>query len=169
MPQAGLRPDAPVGERCAMAADFLLKIDGIGGDSGREGHEGAIEVISWSWGVSRSRSVTGGGPAGRPDLDELQVVTTVSGASPQLVESCVTGRSHANAQLVAVRHGFDGRDFEFLRYDLGEVAITNVEHGDDDDGEPTEELALTYRSLTITYVAQDEDGSAGRQTTFSHP
>lgn len=154
-----------------MAIEYLLRIDGINGDSTRRGFEGAIEVISWSWGVSQ----IGGGPghgagaaAGRPDFDELQVVAAVSSASPQLVESCVTGRHHRTAALTGLRSGGDA-DLEFVRYELGDVTVTSIEHGDADDGEPVEELALAYREFSITFTAQRPDGSAGGRTTFSHP
>jgi type VI secretion system secreted protein Hcp len=151
-----------------MAADFLLKIDGVTGDWDHEGYEGAIELLSWSWGVSVQPAARGTS-AGRPEFDELQVVAAVGSASPQLVESCVTGRSHRRVQLIAVRQGDDGRDFEFLRYEFGNVTITNVEHGEDDDRLPIEELALSYETFTITFVGQDRDGSPGRQSSFSHP
>jgi hypothetical protein len=48
------------------------------------------------------------------------------------------------------------------------VTITNVEHGDDDDGVPIEELALAYERFTITFTGPDQ-GAARRQTTFTHP
>jgi type VI secretion system secreted protein Hcp len=153
-----------------MGADFLLEIDGITGDSDRRGHEGAIEVLSWSWGVSATQGPPGGGGgggAGRPEFDELQVVTTISAASPELVESCATGRHHRKAVLIGLKSG--EVEAEFLRYELGDVTITNVEHGDNDDDLPVEELAFAYGAFTITFTAETADGRPGRQTSYSHP
>jgi type VI secretion system secreted protein Hcp len=154
-----------------MAAEFLLEIDGISGDSNRDGHQGAIELLSWSWGISVTEGSPGGGggdgAVGRPEFDELQVVTTISSASPELVESCATGRRHRKAVLIGLQPGQG--DVEFLRYEFGDVTITNVEHGDDDDDLPVEELAFAYREFAITFTAQRADGSPGRQTNFSHP
>ena len=152
-----------------MTSVFLLEIDGISGDSTREGHEGAIELLSWSWGVSRDAGRPGGGigAGGRPDFDEVQVVAQLSSASPELIESCVTAQRHGAATLSVLRAG--ETDVELVRYELGDVQITNVEHSDADEGTPVEELALSYRAFTITFTTQDEDGSAGRQTTFAHP
>lgn len=154
-----------------MAVDYVLEIDGIDGGSELRGHEGAIEVLSWSWGVSQVRSPGGGGGgggAGRPDFDELQVVTNLGRASPELVESCATGRHHRTAVLIGLRAG-EGPVAEFVRYELGDVTVTNVEHSDSDDGVPIEELALDYRRFTITFTEQRPDGSAGRQISYSHP
>lgn len=152
-----------------MSTEYFLLIDAIDGDATEVGHEGAIRLITWSWGVSAPARPGGGGGAvaGRPDFDELQVVTTISRASPQLVESCVRGRHHRTASLTGIRAGGELR-FAFIRYDLGDVRITSVEHGDADD-EPIEELALAYRELSIAHTSQQPDGSAGTVTTFSHP
>lgn len=154
-----------------MANDYFLRIAGIDGDATQVGYEGAIDVITWSWGVSTptgsGASGGGSGRAGRPDFDELQVVTRISRASPELIESCVSGRHHPNAVLTGVRLG-DDEPFAFVRYELGEVTITSVEHGDADD-EPIEELAIAYRKFSITHTAQRPDGAAGNQTSFSHP
>lgn len=151
-----------------MASDYFLRIDGIDGGATQVDHVGEIEVITWSWGVSTSGgSGGGGGRAGRPDFDELQVVTPVSQASPELIESCVRGRHHRNAVLTGVRAGGD-QPFAFVRYELGDVTIASVEHGESDD-EPIEELAIAYREFSITYTSQRPDGSAGTQTSFSHP
>jgi type VI secretion system secreted protein Hcp len=154
-----------------VAITYLLEIDGISGDSQLRGHEGAIEVLSWSWGVSRPErpggGSAGGGGAGRAEFDELQVVTTISSASPELVESCATGRHHGGAVLVGLKQG--NRPLEFLRYELGDVTVTNVEHSDDGDDRPVEHLALAYDEFSIAFTAESADGSAGRQTSFTHP
>lgn len=154
-----------------MANGYFLRIDGIDGDATQVGYEDAIDVITWSWGVSTATGSGAGGAGGarrgRPAFDELQVVARLSRASPELVESCVTGRHHANAVLTGVRLGGD-QPFAFIRYELGDVTIASVEHSDAED-EAIEELAIAYRELSITHTAQRPDGAAGNQTSFSHP
>jgi len=157
-----------------MTEQFVLRIDGIAGDCVLEGHEGSIEVISWSWGVVRaSAGGSAGGSAsgastGRPDFDELHVAMLISKASPALVESCVTGRRHRTAVLTGLRAGGAGQLVEFLEYEFGDVTVTSVEHGDADDGPPAEAVSIDYRDFEIRYVAQQPDGSSGQTTGFSH-
>lgn len=153
-----------------MTEQFVLRIDGIEGDCVLEGHEGSIEVISWSWGVVRPGGQgpsTGGGSASRPDFDELHVAMLISKASPVLVESCVTGRHHRTAVLTGLRSG-GGQLVEFLEYEFGDVTVTSVEHGDGDDGPPAEAVSIDYRSFDIRHVSQQPDGSGGQTTAFSH-
>jgi type VI secretion system secreted protein Hcp len=152
-----------------MAEQFMLRIDGIEGDSTVEGHEGAIDVVSWSWGVSHSggRPGGGGGGSGRPVFDDLNVAARIGRASPLLVESCVTGRHHTSAVLTGLRDG--GRELgEFLEYEFGDVTITSVEHGDSEDGPPAEEFSLAYRRFEIRHVVQRPDGSSGQTIGFVH-
>lgn len=154
-----------------MAIDYFLVIDGVDGDSTRVGFEGAIEPITWSWGVTAAQARgagagSGAGRAGRAEFDELQVVARVGRASPTLVEACVTGRHHRRAVLTGVRTA--DTPVELVRYELGDVTVTSVEHSELDD-EPIEEFALAYRQFTITHTGQRPDGSAGDRTSFSHP
>ena len=44
-----------------MASDIFLKIDGIKGEATDVSHPNEIEVVSWSWGVSKVFISSGGG------------------------------------------------------------------------------------------------------------
>lgn len=37
-----------------MAVDYFLKLDGIEGESADSNHKNEIQLMSWSWGASRS-------------------------------------------------------------------------------------------------------------------
>lgn len=153
-----------------MGEQFVLRIDGIEGDSVLEGHEGSIDVVSWSWGVSRTGSPgtspgTGAG-SGRPEFDELHVAALIGNASPALVESCVAGRHHRSAVLSGLRVGGNGDPIGFLEYEFGDVTISSVEHGDAAESAPVEEVAIDYRSFEIRHVTQRADGSSGQTTRF---
>lgn len=153
-----------------MTERFVLRIDGIDGDSVLDGHSDSIDVISWSWGVARPTAPGSGsaGRSGRPDFDDLHVAASISRASPAIVESCVTGRRHREAVLTGLRSSGDGQLVDFVEYELGDVSITSVEHGDTDDGPPIEEMSIDYRTFEIRYVSQRPDGSSGQTTGFSH-
>ena len=47
-----------------MAVDMFIKIKGIDGESKGVKHEGQIDVLAWSWGMSQSGSFHVGGGGG---------------------------------------------------------------------------------------------------------
>jgi len=55
-----------------MAWDAFMTLEGVSGESQREGHEGEIEVISFSFGASNPSSigVGGGGGTGTVSLSQ---------------------------------------------------------------------------------------------------
>jgi hypothetical protein len=55
-----------------MASDIFAKIGDIKGESADDKHKGEIEVLSFSWGVSNSASITGaGGGAGKATFHDI--------------------------------------------------------------------------------------------------
>jgi type VI secretion system secreted protein Hcp len=46
-----------------MALDMFLTLDGIAGESTDPVHKGAIEISSWSWGLSEPASLASAGAA----------------------------------------------------------------------------------------------------------
>lgn len=82
---AAVAPPTP-----AAAIDMFVKMGGIDGESTASGHEGWIDVLSWSWGEAGS-----GGrqtPSG-PDAGALTIVRRVERANARLTEACTGGRS----------------------------------------------------------------------------
>ena len=51
-----------------MAVDVFLKLGDVKGESKDSKHEGEIDVLSWSWGISQTGlgSMGGGSGAGAP-------------------------------------------------------------------------------------------------------
>ena len=75
-----------------MAADIFAKIGDIKGESLDAKHKDEVEVLSWSWGVSQSSSITrGGGGAGKASFHDLNFTHHVDKASPALLRACATG------------------------------------------------------------------------------
>jgi type VI secretion system secreted protein Hcp len=73
--------------------DAFLKIDGIMGGSTRQGHEGEIELNSFSFGLTNTGSSgTGGGEAGRVVFQDFHFTSKVGVQSPQLFLACASGK-----------------------------------------------------------------------------
>src|SRR6478736_324536 len=74
------------------ASDYLLELDGIKGESKDEAHAGAIEVSSFSWGVTNSTTLGGGGGgAGKATFKEFTITKKTDASCPELFIRCATG------------------------------------------------------------------------------
>jgi type VI secretion system secreted protein Hcp len=145
-----------------VAESWFLKIDGIQGDSLDKVHKGEIDVESWSWGVvSEGSPGSGGGGAGRASFQDFHFVTKISTASPQLFLSCATGVHHKDATLSGRHAGGDKASGDFLKYKLGDVQVTSVQHAEGGSDLPIEQFSLGYGRFEITFTPQNPDGSAG--------
>ena len=151
-----------------MAERWFLKIDGIPGESTDAAHKGEIDVESWSWGVSRSAgpgSGSGGG-SGKAAFDDFHFVSRISAASPPLLNACATGSHLKTAMLSGARGAGKSKSVDFLKYQLSDVTVTNVEQFDDESQVPTEQFSLTYSKIEVTYTPQTASGKLGTPVRF---
>jgi type VI secretion system secreted protein Hcp len=151
-----------------MREQWFLKLDGIGGESTSARHRGEIEIDSWSWGATNSASAHSGGgaAAGRVAIEDFQLATRVSAATPPLFLACATGRHLRTAVLTGVRSGEAER--EFLTYKLTDVVVTSVHHGDSSASAPGDRFSLQFAKVEVTYRPQRPDGSTATPVTVSY-
>jgi type VI secretion system secreted protein Hcp len=149
-----------------MAFDAFLKLDGIDGESTDAAHKGEIEVLSFSWGVNQTGSLSGGsgGGAGKASFQDLHFNTMVSKASPVLFKACATGQ-HIKKAVLALRKA-GGRQQDFLKIELEDVLVSSYQPAGDAGGDaPVEDLALNFAKIQFSYTTQNADGSAGDSVT----
>jgi type VI secretion system secreted protein Hcp len=86
-----------------MAADIFAKLGDIKGESQDSKHKDEVEVLSWSWGVSRSDagSSTGGAGSGKASFHDFNFTHHVDKASPNLLRACATGEHIKEATITA--------------------------------------------------------------------
>ena len=140
-------------------ASWFLRIEGITGDSVIQGHEGAIEVRSWSWSIGNKQGLATGAGAEHAVLHDLAVTAPLGSASLQLIQTCALGRQPASASLTGVRLG--SQPFTFLRYDLMRVSIESVSQVAAEEGGVDDQVVLQFRGLKATFTKQNTDGSSG--------
>jgi type VI secretion system secreted protein Hcp len=120
---------------------------GAAGTLSIEGLEGAsaLEVQSYSWGVTNQATVGtpgGGGGAGKATFSDLVVTRPVDSVSPRLVAAAATGQHFDSATLeVPMRKGV-------MRYTFDLVLVTGVQHSGSGDA-PVETLTLTYGTVAV--------------------
>ena len=146
-----------------MAVEIFLKLDGIDGESQKDGHVNEIELLSFSNGASNPSSVafgTGSG-AGKVDLSSISVQKIVDLASPKLFLQCCNGTHIASGKLTCREAGGDS-PVEYFLYDMTEVFIDSISWGAAaGGGKPSESVSISCKTLQVTYYPQNTDGSMG--------
>src|SRR4051812_18229056 len=109
---------------------IYMKFDGIDGESHSQGHEGWIEVNSFSWGVSNSSTghggAGGGGSVGKASLQDLHFTTQAGKGSPKLFLACCQGKHFATIKLECSRTGGE-RENPFEAITLEDCLISSFQ------------------------------------------
>jgi type VI secretion system secreted protein Hcp len=145
------------------AVDYFLKIDGIEGESRDAKHNNEIDLVSWSWGESRSgtRASGGRGGAGKVAMQDFQFVMHVNKASPNLLLACASGQHIKSAVLTCRKSGQEQQ--EFLKYTFSDVLISSYQTGGSSSADvvPLDQVSLSFATIEIEYREQKPDGSLG--------
>lgn len=151
-----------------MASDMLIKIKNIDGESKIKGHEGQIDVLAWSWGMSNSGNAhTGGGQgAGKVNVQDLNLTKWLDKSSPNLALACAKGTHIDEATLVVRKAG--GDPIPYLTITMQEIIVTSVSTGGS-GGEDrlTENVSLNFAKVKIKYIEQTAKGGEGAKPEMS--
>ena len=149
------------------AADYLLEIDGIKGESADPQRPETIEIQSFSWGMSNSASTSGGGGgAGKVSFSDMHFTTKISKATPQLLIACATTNPIPRAILFVRKAGTTPQ--EYYTVTMQNVLVSSTQHSGASstsstggDPVPTEQLSLNFERITITHIADDGTVTTG--------
>jgi type VI secretion system secreted protein Hcp len=151
-----------------MAGDVFARFATIKGESRSDRHPGEIDVLSWSWGISRdAASPPAGGRRNTATVEDFTFVHRVDKASPQLMTACATGE-HIRDVVVTVAKG-GNRPLDYLVITMSDVVVTGVattvsaEGGDD-----TETVTLRFGTVDLEYRPQNLDGTADAGVRFRY-
>jgi len=146
-----------------MAADYLLEIKKIPGESQDKKHPNTIEVTSWSWGVSNpgSMGVGGGGGTGKSTLQDLHFTSHMGKASTLLAQFCATGEHITDEVTLYVRKA--GKEAqEYLVIKLNDIIISSYHTGGSGGGgAPVDQFSINFAKIRIEYKPQKADGTLG--------
>ena len=150
------------------ASDFLLKIDGIEGESMMRGFEKQIEIASFSWGVSQA-AAGASSRAGKACPSDLALSKVVDKATPPLISNAVGGSVSPAAVLIGLRGTGDSLPEPYIRIEMKNVLVSSYStSGSSGGGLAFDAFSLRFESAKITYYARDEKG-AGAAVTSSVP
>lgn len=152
-----------------MASDIFAKIGDIKGESLDSKHKDEVEVLSWSWGLSQSGSITQGtgGGAGKASFNDFHFTHHLDKASPILMKACATGQ-HIKEATISVRKAGKGQQ-EFLIIKMSDVLITSVNpSGSGDAAATAESVAMQFAKVALEYKPQKADGSLDAGIHFKY-
>ena len=150
-----------------MASDSFIKIGDIKGESSDAKHKDEVEVLSWSWGVAQSGSVTGpGGGAGKASFADFSFMHRIDSASPLLMKACATGQ-HIKEATVTHRKAGKGQQ-EFLIIKMNDILITSVQPTAGSADGPMEAVSLQMAKVNLEYKPQKADGSLDAGVFFKY-
>ena len=141
-----------------MAIDIFAKIGDIKGKSADDKHKGEIEILSYSWGVTSTVSIThgSGGGEGKATFKDLSIVHKIDKASPVLLLACATGE-HIKEATITHRRAGKGQQ-EFLIFKMNDVIVTSVVEGGGIDGPGSESVTLAFAKVDFEYRPSKIDG-----------
>ena len=143
-------------------AEGFLTIDGIKGESTDSKHAGAIDIQSFSFGVTNSGStaIGGGAGAGKASFSSFKFNKLYDSSSPALFEGTATGEHFKSATFAFRRTGGEN-PAEFLTVKLTDVLVTSYQQGGTKEPPLLEAVALDASKIEIEYRPQGQDGSLG--------
>lgn len=153
-----------------MAVDMFLEIKEVPGESQKKGHEGQIDMVSFTFGATQTGSFakggTGGG-AGKAEFNDIRIVKEVDKSSPKLFQACAAG-THFAAATIFVRKAGD-KPLEYYKVELKDLMVSSVENSGAADGDAVmEEITFNCAKINFTYVEQDTKGGAGKTVTAGY-
>jgi type VI secretion system secreted protein Hcp len=143
-----------------VAANYFLKFTPeIQGESLQDGHEGEIEILSFSWGVTQAGgySYGQGGTSAKANLQDLSVSFRMCPASPKLMQNCASGKHLDSALLTCLEASGESAE-KYLEITLTDVVISSYQTGGSGDDKPIESMTLNFAQIKKEYFKQDDKG-----------
>ncbi len=143
-----------------MAVDAFLKLEGIKGESVDKEHAGEIDILAWSWGMSQSGTMhmSGGGGAGKANVQDISFTHWVDAASPNLMKICCNGK-HVTEAILTLRAAGE-TPLDYLVITMKQVMVTSVSLGGSYGEERfTENFTLNFAEVGVEYQPQSGTGA----------
>ena len=147
------------------AVDMFLKIDDIDGEASDKNHEGEIDVLSWSWGMTQSGSAGGG--AGKVNIQDISFTKFVDKSTPKLYEKLANGEPIPEIILSISDSTYSGKEV-YLTYTLTVASMSSVSTGGS-GGEDriTENISLNFETIEVIYQQFENKKKSGDAISFT--
>ena len=165
------------------AVEMFLKIQGIIGESTVAGHQGEIELDSFSIGATNTGTAgtgTGGGE-GKVTFQDFHFNSKIGKHTPQIFASTVNGTVHSTAVLSLVSASNKGTlvsdlkvsftDAQFTEYKIMDIASVKLEDAVSPQGGlitsgPVDDASFSFRTIEVSTGNQTATATAGLSSTI---
>jgi type VI protein secretion system component Hcp len=155
------------------ATDLFLTWPGIVGTSQVKGHQGDIELVSYTQSASNIPTSPGNGPGtGRtqatPVCGQITIMKRVDQTSPVFLGMVLSGNVTAGPVIFTfAKAGSSTPDTTYYTVSLRKVIPTSITQSDSlGDDAITETIVLAASQFVFTYTPQLANGSSGTPVSF---
>ncbi len=145
-----------------MAA--YIKFDGVDGEAQDKDHKNWSDILSFSQGIVQPGSGATGPTRRRGDviLEDIRVTKELDKASPKIAESVCKGKVFPKVEIHLTASYTDAGRVPYFKYDLKNVLVTsyNVSGSAQSEAVPTEDFALNFEEIKVTYTEADNKGKS---------
>ncbi len=145
-----------------MAVSIFGKFpSGITGEAKQAGHEEEVVILSLSWGVSRSISLTGGSrDTGVASFSDVSIQKEADSASSDLFAACTKATPLDEIVITFVKDAGDDQ-IDYLTYTLSNCLISSYQvSGSSGGGNPMESVSISFNKIKALYKKQEDDHSS---------
>lgn len=140
-----------------MAVNAYLIIDGRPGPSTSK--EGAIDILSFSFGASQTAVIgvgSSGGEAraGRANLSDVSIMKVVDKVSPLLFDDCVTGNYLKKVDIIYDKPMGDKQE-EYYKIHMENALITSIQHSGSNEN-PMESITFAFSKIKVSYNPEEK-------------
>lgn len=156
-----------------MATNMYLTFEdpsiSIRGASQAPGHEGEIEVLSWTQSFEQPTSPTRGGVE-IATHSNFTFTKYIDASTNDLLKCCWAGKQIKKATLTCYRAdgATDNKPIEYLRVVMEHVVISNYHISGGPGDIPVESVALDYGIIQYIYKSQKQENASKKVLSAKH-
>jgi type VI secretion system secreted protein Hcp len=148
-----------------MAVDMFLELEGVKGETLDKVYKGknAIDVLSWTWGVSNTGTFHhgSGGGAGKANFQDIAITKFVDKGTADLMMFCANGKHIPKGTLTCRKAG--DNPLEYLKITMQQILVSSYATGSSaGDERTTETVSLNFAKVKVEYFMQNATG--GKET-----
>ena len=142
-----------------MALEAFLKIEGIPGESRKQGHADEIDILSFSFGASNPTTVGKGTGAGasQVNISSFNIMKSTDLSSAPLFLRCAKGE-HIPTAIVTLRKAGGENPLEYLQYKFSKVYVDSIQWSGSSGGDDTPTSTLRF-SIAASQLAPEPTGT----------